>query len=1293
MSSIRIMKEFPLLVGNRRLTISFYPDDTIEAVRQYAALELNSHPNRLYMLVKSVFPEQYYSSNPKHWSELFFRLSYDGKKIDAQTFQEFINQNAINMVPREVTLEQWEDHDEYLNPIYNPTTDFREWRILGVPADRSMVMPVTPVDLPNLKSTQIPIPQIQSLFETFHDYDNVEEIMAVELPVKASELIKRNYFPVLTRDTPNNINNLRNSIQSARNTLDKLIGLDYKKHEKESIVRVKWYIPLISTKIPSPQVRFEQIFYGMTVDPENVPYVGYFTSKRKLLRAKTPEEEALERKSARIEGLRHKFYVEDPTRKQINESFKNLFKGWLANTQPQRNIPTLLFYRGNSHLSFDRIAVTNRDIVIDVRREKSNTKNLDQLREEMRTWISSMDALMPFLEVSDLEKDRWEVSDLSVVASYKNEVKEFDMHRFHCLQNIFSVREEQFRLLRAEHTSGDISQQELQAYELLEDEDAEQSPEYLAEQMSLEIEDARELFQKLRSRGEDFNYDKFIKAYPILKFSGKEVLIKFVTNLERTLQYADILRFVLTTNGREVNSLCPRRMDIVAPQVSIPQQGIEITTELTEDTDFLSFLGAEEEPAPVQTNNIVTPQPTKGKKSVVVSKTIKTHNYFNNRLQEFDKETFDKKVYPNKCDKPKQVVVLTPEDKARMGNEYNYEDADELEKVELDNPQGTAICPPYWCMRDQIPLKPEQLVTEDDGELHCPVCHGKVRTSDKLDVFEYPVIERKTQGKFTPYPKYMKAKSTINGREIPCCYEEKRSTGPKLTPKEEVNYVLEDMAVNLPALRMAYVPKGLIQSLKIETNYNNSIRKGRLLSDEEDVFRVGLGRPSKTIPMLLGSKTPIPKPRDAVENLKRCSFFRTWNKEDPVRTIDEDYEAGTLSPLEELEYVTSFLSTEVILIDVKSNEVLCGFWSDVVSPRSRSIAVFIIPNMQLSVLTRVSRVKETTTTRTEYTADLRKKPFAKQTLPTLRELHTKACSINTPVLKHAITELRQRGMTDYSVILDPLKRVQAVIVPGKIILPVQPTNAETDEGVQVYDGYHQITQNMLPKFSDVKTFTETTNHPGFKVKESLQNTKEEFVELLFTSGFRIPVQPLDAIKKEPSKEVIETIQEHNEDELVNGEPNKQDQKLAQQTIYAEEMYQFLLYSLSKDVQGNEEALRDAILNRSSKLREKINSWYKHNSFKDTKETPIDFINKIRTPCGQLTDQDKCKKSSLCGWHKNTCKIRVKPILSSDDLVERIYTALVENDKVRALVLDDGYSPFFSSVLYLEMPHELITSTI
>jgi hypothetical protein len=84
-------------------------------------------------------------------------------------------------------------------------------------------------------------------------------------------------------------------------------------------------------------------------------------------------------------------------------------------------------------------------------------------------------------------------------------------------------------------------------------------------------------------------------------------------------------------------------------------------------------------------------------------------------------------------------------------------------------------------------------------------------------------------------------------------------------------------------------------------------------------------------------------------------------------------------------------------------------------------------------------------------------------------------------------------------------------------------------------------------------------------------------------------------------------------------------------------------------------------------------------------------------CGQFSEKDKCNGSNLCGWKtekgKGVCKVRVKPVVDKTEVLKRIVKTLRENDKQRALVLDERMSPFFSTILYLELPHELITTTI
>jgi hypothetical protein len=1273
------MKTIP--VSGTIQPVSFYEDDTIDTVRQILALHVNSHPDRLFLEVKASLPKEHYATNPLHWTNLFLRLSLDGRRITQDRMKVYLEQTRVGtgVTERDITREEWEDHPDELRPLFDPDTDFEEWRILGVDEVHSFVMPIPPKDIPNLSAASRPIPQTQSLYETLHPYD-VSEIRTTVVPTGASQNVLINYYPRLKADTPSNIETMRNSIQSAHSQIQKLLDLDTPKHESVAIVRAKWYIPLVSTEITAPRTRFEQIFYGLTVSPDT-PYIGYFTAK--------------------TETMRHKFFCPDSKQKKplLDTS---MWKGWFNNTQPQRRIPTLLLYRGTSRASFDRIAITDRDITVDIRRDKDSKETLEELKIKALEWMKTFDAVIPFLVQTDIDAVRWELSDLSVVASYAKEIREFDMLRFPCLQPLFGFQNDTFRLLRAEHTTDNITPRELQAIQVLNQEDAVQSPEYLAEQLNIPLEEASELLISVSERAEEINLEKSLRAYPTVKFSNKEVILKFVTNLDRTLQYANILRHVLTSESDAVDAICPRRMEKVVPKVAIPQQEIQMEGEIVADDDFNALMGFGDDEAPVAVEDVVEFETApKSKKVRIQSRAQGTYNVFNNRLQKFDPATFDKSIYPSKCDKPKQAIVMTPDDKTRVGPDYDYAGAADNEKLELKDPDGTVICPPYWCIRDELPLREDQLVAKEDGELHCPACDGKVRTTDDLDTMEYTVVKRDTAAK---YPDYIKSLSTLNKRKIPCCFQTPRSTTEILAPKEEATYVLDSSSVNVPGLRFAYLSEELAERLGVTTNYAKSVKKGRLGSGESDIFRVGIGRPSKTLPILLNDKTTILRPREARDNLLQCSFFRTWKdrKEGDtqldriVNSIDAAYQKGELGMLEELEYVTTFLKAEVIRVDMEAGQVICGFWSETGGATSRTLAL-----LGNTVLAQVNRVKDKKAYKSEFVTDLRKAAF-KEALPIVRDRHARACAVNTPVLADAVAELQMKNEPQYEVILDPFNRIQAVFVPKKILLPIQPTNVKPDTGVPVRSGYADIQPDELPSGDDVRAFLADTKHAKFKIQAEVQDVEGKVVELELTSGFRVPILPEEPEASAVPKEVIHTVSRFDEKMLVDGEPNKEDLKLAQETSYASEIYEFLMFSLSKHIETGAdgsildptyEVLRNSIVNRGAALYKELGKWFKNEAYEDSTKSPVEFVNKVRTPCGQFTDKDKCNKSSLCGWHKNTCKIRVKPIVEKDTVLKRMVKTLRDNDKQRALVLDARLSPFFSTVLYLEMPHELITTNV
>jgi hypothetical protein len=87
---------------------------------------------------------------------------------------------------------------------------------------------------------------------------------------------------------------------------------------------------------------------------------------------------------------------------------------------------------------------------------------------------------------------------------------------------------------------------------------------------------------------------------------------------------------------------------------------------------------------------------------------------------------------------------------------------------------------------------------------------------------------------------------------------------------------------------------------------------------------------------------------------------------------------------------------------------------------------------------------------------------------------------------------------------------------------------------------------------------------------------------------------------------------------------------------------------------------------------------------DIKE-PKQFLSKIREPCNESCEGE------LCGWDGNVCKVQINSTIKKDKIFHRLLSTLIDNSKIRSMVLDGRTTPFFSTILYLELPHELIVT--
>jgi hypothetical protein len=96
---------------------------------------------------------------------------------------------------------------------------------------------------------------------------------------------------------------------------------------------------------------------------------------------------------------------------------------------------------------------------------------------------------------------------------------------------------------------------------------------------------------------------------PVVKFSSSEVLISGVTNIDRVMNYANILRFVLTSDSSSIDQVCPRRVERVEAMASvIPQAPVSTITLKKSLLDALADL-EEDEPEPEPQAQVAPPAP------------------------------------------------------------------------------------------------------------------------------------------------------------------------------------------------------------------------------------------------------------------------------------------------------------------------------------------------------------------------------------------------------------------------------------------------------------------------------------------------------------------------------------------------------------------------------------------------------------------------------------------------------------------------------------------------------------
>lgn len=1292
----------------QKYPVSFFEDDTIDIVRQQIGKSMDIHPDRLFILVGIEVSPDYYKKDPRRWEALFIRMSYNGQPIDKELLQEY-NTNYRKpeiSIPYDVyNRTDWMGYPDALSEIYADTNPIREHRILGVEESKSYILPfkITSPLVSRIPSARLPIPEISSLFSSLHDVQSLKGFLV--FPYEESyESVSSVYFPFLRNTSPPRLTEESITIINKNaKLLGDLLSLNVNEPKKVSIIRTRFHVPFVETDFGNAiRTRFEQIFYGLTVCKEN-PYIGYFTSKN--------------------ETTRHKFYAEDSKDKKPYVDM-SMWNSWWSTTKPARNRPTLVLYRGKSKYNFDRIAITSIDIVLSTYRDDQNKQTIDELKEELNEWLQTLDAILPFLYKEDIEFQRWDLQDLSFLAHYANKLDEFDLRRFNCISNIFNISDKSkttFSLLRTDHTNDGISALDIKLLQLLRDTPLIKANQ-IGEELSISKEEASRLLVDIEDRiAEDPKLpERAFRGFPNLRVGADTILMSSINNLQRSLKYANILRFVLSeTESKELDKICPKRLESISPESAIiASDTLDVDAAISEEyNDLFGYLEEGDLKNPVDEE----PEEIVDEKISVDEKPTTTYSNLYDRLQQFDPVTFNKKgsVYPKKCEQKHQPIILSQKelDSLKDGPYDINKTLTEDQKIPIENPDGTIICPEYWCMKDSIPLSEKQLIREE-GIIKCPVCKGKLSTQSNDSIKEYPLRKRESGFYFPGFGSY---KSPTNGKPMPCCFKRSKLKKIEKVDKdiEDKYYILGTTKLDINPFRIAFLSEDLIKSLYINETYSFLGGGRRIQSGMSGFFRVGMGRPSETLPALLDIKTKISEPKDSISTVLKCSFLSSWRtthdkdiseidsslkqislfeKDDQAREsikyiisgIQEAYVNNQLSILEELEYVSIFLQTDVFRIMIDDVSMSCMFYTQMSKPRSRGI-IILQSNSYIDILSHVTRLPRTF----EYRSNIFEIPFKKETYVEVEKLRNAVCKTNIPSYNDALGLMKEllikTDSTDYLVVLDPYARGQSFYIKNKLILPFLSTPLP-NVGQAKLSSYSEIQKEDLPTGDAIEEILliASKQHSGYTFKEYLHNSQNQKTEILTESGLRIPIQPIDSIKAEP-EEVIETVQSRTETELTFGDPSDEMINIHKNISYFEEVFEFMLFQLTSDIQIDYLELRNILqeANPSIKLLQPLlQKWFDETTqFIDIKNSD-QFISKIRTPCGQFKNEKSCK-GNLCGWDGKTCRIQIKKNLSSDALFHRILYSLVDNFKTRSMVLDGRITPFFSTILYIELPHELI----
>jgi hypothetical protein len=1333
-------------------TIRFWDDSTIDTIQIQIGEAVGVHPDRLRIYVQGEFEGDYYAKDARKWENLFLRMSPEGKPV-RKNLAIYNSHRSDSAIPFELA-----DYDKTawmnMDPAFETT--FRELRIMGVPEERAWIFPLnntetTPEYTPPASKTSI---DIKSIFKTHHPY-KVLQFEVIEHTPELLPQIELLYYPRLRVGSPATVS--PDTFRAVTRQLEVVSGVrefaatSAPKPDRVSVVQVRWKLPIVDTDFGNAiRNRFEQIFYGTTLS-KDIPVISFFSSRQEQSRHKFFTDNS---EKTPFMDLRLWSAWWTASRPVKNKPALLLFRGEGRHSYDRITVTsteiTLSCARGD-----------NPD-----RKEK---ETIEDLRQSIKEFLLSVDGLvLNPADVDDDRWILQDASAIVHYTKDLRDAdfRRFDCLR--SIYEVTNADKLVFRLLRADQSDSGLSDNQVTAIQILKD-DENLTSEDLREQIpELTSSESISLLANVKSLLIDTPdlADRSTIRLPAFKFSSKSVAVTHSPDLGRILQYINALRDVLIhPDNADLDAFCPKRAESVEAEIAAAAAPVEVPAaplaSAADDDEFdILAMIAEDAPSVPFVPSIVSeavsaalvgaPEKKKPAKKVTAARGAAAGSmalYFSDQLHKFDSQTYDpadSQIF-RKCDRPRQPVIVPAADRPRFeegGDMSEYAPTGAGKTLEVTDPDGTVICPELWCATDRIPLTPAQLV-----EGACPICRGKIRSIDKAvektqDTTEFSILQR--DAKFA-YPGFVKYQSKKNNKPIPCCFMTAQTTKVSFAKKDkksssdagaaapsvaEAFYVLGETKTRLGELRLGYIPGFLSRLLKIPTDYGPIVEAGnRVQSGQGSFFRVGVGRASTSLPRAIPHmKGRIKSPAENAAKVVMCSFFRTWKGadgegEDPIArrisSIDKAFREKTLTVLEELEYccLAAGCRLYVVFLSPTTGEVQTSCFMPLRSTKAviytHTILVAIDSADPLSV-DYIANVTRTTTSPainadlTYASYDLALRTTLAALVLRLEETRVAACTSEVPSIEDAFAVVRKMMPDEIGIvklIRDPYRRIQALYIPKRILLPFRPATQVPQTFLggtasDVLDDYANISPDDYPSRLEMISALSSAKeiHAGFEYAHDVHDIHHRVVELVTRAGLRVPVASdvaTDAMS--PVEEIVQTTSAAEEATLAFGKPDPDAVKRARSITYEAEIFDFLLFQLAKDVQTGDYPTLKSVLGQPNpdvdELRPLLEAWMDETLRFSEADEPAAFYGKIRQPCsGQ---QVKAKCSGLCVWDGASCKVQVKSGvregLRRDVLAKRLLSTLASNDKIRGVVFENRASPFFSSILYLEFPHEVILS--